>query len=251
VPLITASILSKKLAAGLGGLVMDVKTGSGAFLPSVEAARELGRSIVDVATGAGLPTVALLTDMNEVLGGTAGNALEVGEAVDLLAGRGGDARLREVTLALAREMLALGGLDPARAEPALASGAAAERFERMVAALGGPKDILTRPLDAAPVVREAPPARGGVVAAIDVRAVGLAVVELGGGRTRADQAIDHRVGLSRVAGLGASVGPGRPLARIHARDDAAALRAAERLARAFTIGDAPPARPPLVVERLA
>jgi thymidine phosphorylase len=250
VPLITASILSKKLAAGLGGLVMDVKTGSGAFLPDVEAARELARSIVEVATGAGLPTVALLTDMNEVLGTSAGNALEVAEAIDLLAGRGGEARLRAVTLALAREMLALGGIDPARAETALASGEAAERFARMVAALGGPKDVLARKLDAAPVVRAAPAARAGFVAAIDVRAVGLAVVELGGGRSRADQAIDHRVGLTRIAGLGAAVGPDRPLALVHGRDEAAALRAAERLARAFTIGDAPPARPPLILEHL-
>lgn len=250
VTLLTASILSKKLAAGLGGLVMDVKTGSGAFLPAVEGARELARSIVDVANGAGLPTVALLTDMNEVLGRTAGNALEVAEAVDLLAGRGGDPRLRDVTLALAREMLSLGGLDPEGAEVALASGAAAERFARMVAALGGPKDILGRRLEPAPVVREAAPARAGIVVRIDVRAVGLAVVELGGGRSRADQAIDHRVGLAEIAGLGEAVGPERPLAIVHARDEADAARAAARLAAAFTIGDAAPARPPLVLERL-
>jgi thymidine phosphorylase len=250
VPLITASILSKKLAAGLGGLVMDVKTGSGAFLPTLDEARALARSIVEVAVGAGLPTVALLTDMNEVLGRTAGNALEVAEAVDLLAGRGGDARLRAVTLALARAMLALGGLDPDRAEAALASGAAAERFARMVAALGGPADILERRLAAAPVVRAAAPARAGVVARIDVREVGLAVVELGGGRRRADQAIDHRVGLADIAGLGEAVGAGRPLALVHARDEAAATRAAARLAAAFTIADAPPTRAGLVLERL-
>jgi thymidine phosphorylase len=250
IPLLTSSILSKKLAAGLDGLVMDVKAGSGAFLPTLDATRALARSIVDVATGAGLPTVALLTDMNEVLGRTAGNALEVAEAIDLLSGRGGDPRLREVTLALARELLALGGLDPAGAEKALASGAAAERFARMVAALGGPADILGLKLEAAPVTREAASARPGVVARIDVRAVGLAVVELGGGRTRADQAIDHRVGLAGIAGLGAAVGPGRPLAIVHARDEADAVRAAARLAGAFTIADAAPARSPLVLERL-
>lgn len=251
VPLITASILSKKLAAGLGGLVMDVKTGSGAFLPTLDEARELARSIVEVAAGAGLPTVALLTDMNEVLGRNAGNALEVAEAIDLLAGRGGDERLREVTLELAREMLALGGLDPSRAEPALRSGAAAERFERMVAALGGPRDILARKLEAAPVVRPAPPRRAGFVARIDVRAVGLAIVELGGGRTRAEDPIDHRVGLAEVAGLGERVGPERPLALVHARSEAEAARAAARLAEAFSIAEAPPSRTPLVLERLA
>ncbi|MBX6367390.1 MAG: thymidine phosphorylase [Rhodospirillales bacterium] len=250
VPLITASILSKKLAAGLGGLVMDVKTGSGAFLPTLGEARELARSIVEVAAGAGLPTVALLTDMNEVLGRNAGNALEVAEAIDLLAGRGGDERLREVTLALAREMLALGGLDPSRAEKALRSGAAAERFERMVASLGGPKDILARKLEAAPVVRPAFPRRAGFVARIDVRSVGLAVVELGGGRTRAEDPIDHRVGLAEVAGIGERVGPERPLALVHARSEAEAARAAARLAEAFSIADAPPSRAPLVLERL-
>ena len=251
VPLITASILSKKLAAGLGGLAMDVKAGSGAFLPTIEEARVLARSIVDVAVGAGLPTVALLTDMNEVLGRTAGNALEVAEALDLLAGRGGDKRLREVTLVLAGEMLRLGGLDPDGAEKALVSGAAAERFARMVVALGGPADILERRLEAAPVTRAAPPSRSGVVTRIDVREVGLAVVELGGGRSRADQAIDHRVGLAEIAGLGERVGPDRPLAVVHARDEEAAARGAARLAAAVVIGDAPPARTELILERLS
>src|SRR5919106_1514023 len=150
-PLIVASILSKKLAAGLDALVMDVKVGSGAFLPSLDAARELARTLVEVANGAGLPCRAVLTDMDQCLGHSAGNALEVHEAIDFLTGRRKDPRLHEVTMALAAELLLLGGLaaDIAdarqRAERALDSGAAAERFARMVDALGGPPDLLERP----------------------------------------------------------------------------------------------------------
>ena len=150
VALITASILSKKLAAGLQGLVMDVKTGSGAFMPTLRGSRELAESIATVASGAGLPTVSLITDMNEPLASAAGNAVEIRNAVDYLTGAKRDARLHRVTLALGAELLALSGLasdvEAARAalQRALDSGAAAERFERMVAALGGPKDFLSQ-----------------------------------------------------------------------------------------------------------
>jgi thymidine phosphorylase len=254
VPLIVASILSKKLAAGLDALVMDVKAGSGAFLTDRDAARELGRAIVEVAAGNGLPAAALLTDMDRVLGRTAGNALEVREAIDHLTGAAADERLVEVTLALCRELLALGGIE---ADPAvvLADGSAAERFGAMVAALGGPGDLLDAPqrhLPAAPVVQPVLPARSGIVAAIDVRAVGLAVVALGGGRRHEAAAIDHAVGLSDVAGPGEPVGPDeRPLAAVLARDEAAARRAAAALREAVAVGDAQPPAVPAVVERIA
>ncbi len=246
-PLIVASILSKKLAAGLSGLVLDVKAGSGAFLTDWAATRDLAQALVAVATGAGLPTTAWLTDMDQVLGRTAGNALEVREAVEYLGGRR-EPRLDQVTRALAVEMLILAKLAPDRdaaavqVAAALDSGAAAERFARMVAALGGPADLFER-IDAhlapAPVVRPAFPGRAGTVAAIDVRAVGFAVVALGGGRTRADQAIDPAVGLTEVAAIGETVGPDRPLALVHARDPATAEAAIGALAAAYRVVDGP------------
>jgi thymidine phosphorylase len=260
IPLIVGSILSKKLAAGLDALVMDVKVGSGAFLPDVQQARELGRAIVDVARGNGLPTVALLTDMNQVLGRTAGNAVEVREAIDHLTGAARDERLREVTLALSAELLVLGrvcaDVESARAaaEDALDRGGAADRFAAMVAELGGPYDLLEAPdrhLRAAPMVRAVEPARSGVVAAVDVRAVGIAVVGLGGGRARETDPVDHSVGFTEVAALGARVGPGeRPLAVVHARDEATADRAAGALRDAFTLGDVAGQPLPIVLEVL-
>jgi thymidine phosphorylase len=260
IPLITASILSKKLAAGLQGLVMDVKTGSGAFMASLEGARDLARTLATVAVGAGLPTVSLISDMNEPLASAAGNAVEVANAVAFLTGERRDPRLLAVTLALGGELLALGGLAAspeggrAALERALASGAAAERFERMVEGLGGPRDFLrdaARHLPAAPIVQAVAPPRAGFVAAIDARAVGMAVVLLGGGRTRPADSIDHAVGFTRLAGLGAPVGPDAPLALVHARDAAQAEAAAAALAAAYRIGDSPaPLRDP-VVERIA
>jgi thymidine phosphorylase len=260
IPLIVGSILSKKLAAGLDALVMDVKVGSGAFLPDVQQARALGRAIVDVARGNGLPTAALLTDMNQVLGRTAGNAVEVRESIDHLTGAARDERLREVTLALSAELLVLGGVfqggADAReaAERALDGGTAAERFAAMAAELGGPSDLLEAPerhLRAAPVVRAVEPARSGVVAAVDVRAVGMAVVGLGGGRARETDPVDHSVGFTEVAALGERVGPGdRPLAVVHARDEASADRAAGALRDAFTLGDVAGQPVPIVLEVL-
>jgi thymidine phosphorylase len=255
IPLLTASILSKKLAAGLDGLVMDVKWGSGAFMTEEAGARALATSIVEVARQAGLPTVALLTDMNEVLGTTAGNAIEMIEAIDYLTGARRDTRLHDVTIALGAEMLRLGGLAKdqeearARVEAALASGAAAERFAQMVAALGGPSDLLERPrahLAEAPCIIPLPAPRAGYVARIDVRRLGVAVLELGGGRRRVDEAIDHAVGLSEVVGIGAAISPERPLALIHARHQTDAAGVAVALAGAFDIADAPPAERPLL-----
>jgi thymidine phosphorylase len=259
--LIVASILSKKLAAGLDGLVMDVKVGSGAFLPQRERADELARAIVEVAKGNGLPTVAVLTDMNQVLGRTAGNAVEVAESIAALAGGAADERLRDVTLALSAELLALGGVEPdlaaarAAAEKALDGGAAAERFSAMVAELGGPSDLVERPeqhLRAAPVTVAAEPRDAGLVESIDVREVGLAVVALGGGRARESDPVDHSVGLTDVAAPGETVEPGgRPLALVHARDADAAERCADALRDAFVVGGAAREEaPPAVLEVL-
>jgi thymidine phosphorylase len=248
IPLIVGSILSKKLAAGLNALVMDVKVGSGAMLPALDRARELAQAIVDVAAGNGLPTTALLTDMNQVLGRSAGNAVEVREAIDHLTGAAKDERLREVTLALSAELLVLGRVcsDPGSArvsaERALDSGAAAERFGAMVAELGGPTGLLDDPdrhLQAAPVVRAVEPLEPGIATAVDVRAVGIAIVNLGGGRAKETDAVDHSVGLTDVAALGERVGPGeRPLALVHAQDEDSAERAARALRSAYEVGDA-------------
>jgi thymidine phosphorylase len=259
-PLIVASILSKKLAAGLDALVMDVKVGSGAFLPSLDAARDLARNLVEVANEAGLPCRALLTDMDQCLGHSAGNALEVHEAIGLLSGARRDPRLHEVTLALSAELLLMAGLaaDAAdargRAERALASGAAAERFARMVAALGGPGDLLERParhLAACAVQRPVHLRRAGRIGRIDGRALGLAIIALGGGRTSPTAAIDHAVGLSEVVGLGEEVGNGRPFAVVHARTEADLDAAARAIAAAVSVVEEAPVRPAkVVIERV-
>jgi thymidine phosphorylase len=260
IALITASILSKKLAAGLEGLVMDVKTGSGAFMPTLESSRELAQSIASVASGAGLPTVSLITDMNEPLASAAGNAVEVQNAVDFLTGKHRDERLLRVTLALGGELLRLAGLAHNVAEGqlmlrgTLESGKAAETFERMVAALGGPADFLARApalLPRAGVVIEARPERGGIVTEVDVRALGLAVVELGGGRARAADPIDPSVGLTNLAARGDEVGAERPLAIVHARDAGSAEAVVQRLRAAYRLGDAAPPPVPVVIERIA
>ena len=250
--LITASILSKKLAAGLDGLVMDVKTGNGAFLVEMDAAREVADSIVTTAAGAGLRARAVITDMNQVLGDTAGNALEVGEAVAYLTGERRERRLHEVVTTLGRELLLLGGLadDPAAAqatiEAALDSGDATQSFQRMVAASGGPADFIEnhdRYLPRAPVVTAVEIETDVWVGAVEARSVGLAVLALGGGRTRADRPIDHAVGISEVAGPGDRVGPGRPLALVHARTDADAAGAVASLRAAFRFAATPTPAP--------
>ncbi len=260
IPLITASILSKKATAGLAGLIMDVKTGSGAFARDQAGAVELAESIVAVAEGAGLPCVALITDMNQVLGRSAGNALEVGEAIAYLTGDARDARLHQVTMALGAELLVLGGLAPdstaarSRLEAALDSGAAAERFARMVEFLGGPSDLIEDPgkhLPAAPVVHPALPEQPGVITAMDLRRIGLAVVQLGGGRRDPADRIDHGVGLSEVAGLGEAVGPERPLALVHARSREAAEAAGRTLRDAITLGERAAPGTKLIHKRLA
>ncbi|KUZ74747.1 thymidine phosphorylase [Burkholderia ubonensis] len=255
VAMITASILSKKLAAGLDGLVMDVKVGSGAFMPTYEKSVELARSIVDVGNGAGMKTTAILTDMNQSLAPCAGNAIEVACAIDYLTGNARPARLHEVTMALSAQLLVTGGLagDAARAhamlQQALDSGAAAERFAKMIAMLGGPADLLDAParhLARAAVTVPAPALASGVVQRVDCRALGLVVVALGGGRTRAEDAIDYGVGLSALAELGQRVEAGEPLGFVHARDADAAARAVAEIQRIYTVGDAADALPPTI-----
>jgi thymidine phosphorylase len=259
IDLITASILSKKLAAGLQGLVMDVKFGSGAFMSNAGDARALAESLVLVANGAGLPTSALLTDMNEPLASAAGNAVEVAYTVDYLTGRRREPRFHEVTVALSAEMLVLGRLAASEAEArtriedAIGSGRAADAFQRMVAALGGPKDLLERPeahLKAAPVIRAVHPERPGTVERIATRDVGVAVVALGGGRTRPQDPVDHAVGLTRLAGLGERVDAERPLGVVHARTEAAADAAAAALRAAYTLGEGAVPAGPIVLERI-
>lgn len=258
--LITASILSKKLAAGVtGGLVMDIKVGTGAFMPTLERARELATSIVEVAGGAGLPTSALITDMDAVLGRTAGNALEVEEALEVLTGGPRDERLLDVTLALGSELLVLGRLAHDAAEArgrllaALDSGAAAERFARMVHGLGGPAHLLERwrtLLPRARVVLPVEPLRAGVVGKKDVKALGKAVAALGGGRHKPGDPVDPAVGLSHVLRPGEATGPGRPLAQVHARTQAEAEAAAAAVRAAMHVVDAAPPTLPIVRERI-
>ncbi len=259
IPLITGSILSKKLAAGLQRLVIDVKFGSGAFANTYEMAKELARSLVDVATGAGLPTTALLTDMNEVLGRTAGNAVETRETIDYLTGATRDPRLHEVTLALASELLVGVDLfeDDAAARAALQAslddGRATERFSTMVRALGGPADLVDKPdayLPLPEVTLDVAPAHEGVVERNDVRALGIAVVDLGGGRRRAEDDVDPLVGLTDVASLGEAVSAEHPLCRVHARTQAQAQAAAAQVRAAYTLRDAAVDPTPIVVERI-
>ncbi len=259
IPLITASILSKKLAAGLDALAMDVKFGNGAFMVGRADARRLAESIVGVANGAGVRTSALLTDMDQPLASVAGNALELAYAIEYLTGVRRESRLHEAVLALGAEMLVLGRLARssttarARLERALADGSAAERFAAMVRALGGPRDLLDRPwkhLERAPVCVPVPSTRAGVVGRIDTRQVGLAVVVLGGGRTRPQDAIDHAVGLSELLPVGTRVAVGDPLGLVHARSVADADRAATMVRDAYRLGRREPVDTPVVAERI-
>jgi len=257
--LITASILSKKLAAGLHGLAMDVKCGNGAFMPTLPKARELASSIAQVATGAGLPTTALITDMDRPLADAAGNAVEVAYAIDYLTGARREPRMHEITMALCAEMLLHGKIarTPAAArkllQAALDSGAAAERFGQMVAALGGPKKLIDQPwkhLETAPLQVAITPTKAGTVSRIDTRAVGMVVVALGGGRSRPQDPVDHAVGLTGLAGMGDAVGPDRPLAVVHARNAAQVAQATELLRAAYRIGGKPAATQAPVLDRI-
>jgi len=260
VPLITASILSKKLAAGLQSLVLDVKVGNGAFMTEMAEAETLARSLVEVANGAGVKTSALITDMNQPLADAAGNAVEIANCIAFLKGGKAGTRLERIVLAFAAEMLALSGLetDPAaalaRATRALTSGAAAETFGRMVHALGGPADIVERPaayLAPAPVIRPVLAAEAGYIAACDTRGIGLAVIGLGGGRSRPDDTVDHRVGFDRLLPLGTKVEKGMEIGRVHAAHADDAIEAATQLAALYRIAPEAPAAAPEILEAIS
>lgn len=260
IDLITASILSKKLAAGLEALVLDVKCGSGAFMKTLKAAEALARALVSTAQGAGCMTSALITDMSQPLITSAGNALEVGEVMETLTGTSVDTVLRDITVALGGEALALGGLakdapdGAARILKALESGAAAECFGRMVAAQGGPADFVERwpdRLPAAPVIVEVPSPGSGHIAAIDGQVLGFAVVALGGGRRREGERINPSVGLSDLAGLGLQLRAGDPLAMVHAPSEQAAAQAIAAVQSAYRIAETAPLAPPLILKRIA
>lgn len=257
IDLITASILSKKLAAGLDALILDVKCGSGAFMETVEDARALAQSLVSTANGAGCRTAALLTDMNQPLAPAAGNALEVAVVMETLTSPR-NARLVELTLALSAELMVLAEIesDPAVAagklRDALEDGRAAAVFDRMIAALGGPADFAStwqRRLPEANVIREIPAPKSGVVTAIDGHAIGMAVVHMGGGRLKGGERIDPSVGYSEIVGLGDRVEKGQPLARLHAATEGAARKAERAFLESVTIGDAV-SPGPLILERI-
>lgn len=260
VDLITASILSKKLAAGLEALVLDVKCGSGAFMKTLPDARRLARALVDAANGAGCRTAALVTDMSQPLAPAAGNALEMVEVMEALTGQASGRPLWTLSVALTGEALALAGLaadadeGAEQAAEALNSGRAAETFGRMVAAQGGPADFVERypdRLPAAPVILPVLAEGAGVVARINTEALGLAVVHLGGGRLKDGDRINPAVGLSGLAPVGEPLGEGEPFAVVHAagREQAEAAAAAVRAAYVL-VADVPDV-PALVLERVA
>jgi thymidine phosphorylase len=258
VPLITASILSKKLAAGLQHLVMDVKTGSGAFMAKREDAVTLAKSLVNVANGAGLKTTALITDMDQPLASCAGNAVEVQHAVDFLTCTLVNSRVEAITLALGAELLLSAGLaetlrDGSTAlKSALSSGKAAEIFAQMVSALGGPGNFMEAPsnyLKAAAIVRPVYSDNEGVVSNIATRELGLAVIELGGGRRRSDDTIDHSVGLTHLLGKNFISDMNTPLCMVHAQDRTGFERAEKLVRAAYTIGEHVAEIPP-VLERI-
>jgi thymidine phosphorylase len=257
--LITPSILSKKLAAGLEALVLDVKVGTGAFMASAAEAQRLAQALVAVANDAGCRTTALITDMNEPLASAAGNALEMKNAVAFLRGDEVDSRLWDVTVALGAELLTLSGKVPDVAlgrdamVSALQSGAAAEKFGQMVAALGGPADLLEncgKYLDRSPIIAEIYAKNAGFVQEIDTTALGQSVVELGGGRRVATDAIDYAVGFDWLLGRGMSVDGAQPVARVHARNQAGLERAKAQLLAAYQIGPEPPEDLVLVKQRI-
>ena len=255
IPLICASILSKKVAAGIDALVLDVKFGRGAFMKEKSRARELATGMIAIGRALGKPTRALLTSMDQPLGRTVGNAVEVVESIEALKGRG-PSDLMEVTLALSVQMLLLGGItaDPAdahrRLERAIADGAALAKFRELVVAQGGDPRVIDdySRLPQAKVVRAIPAPRAGYVTDVDPMAVALAALALGAGRANAAAAIDPAVGVSQLVQLGETVAAGAPLALVHARDEAGACAATSQVTAAITIGPRRVPPPPWIDE---
>lgn len=254
IPLITASILSKKLAAGLDTLVMDVKVGNGAMMNNLTDAKALAESIVSVANGAGVKTQAIITDMNQVLGTSAGNAVEMYETAKYLTGKQREPRLHKVVQSLASAMLINTNLASnekdahEKIERVLRSGLAAEVFDRMIAALGGPTNFIEKPWDSmikANVIVEVKAAQHGYIAQMDTRAVGMSVVGLGGGRTAPTQKVDHTVGFDRILPLGVQVNRGEVIARVHAKDEDSANAAIAQFNNALSYSEESPELPPV------
>ncbi len=256
ISLITASILSKKLAAGLQGLVLDIKCGNGAFMADYKAAKKLADSLVEVANGAGVKTSGLISDMNEPLASAAGNGLEMINAINFLTGKHRDQRLSDVVVSLSGEMLVHGGLAVSTREgekmiqTVLDNGKAAEVFAKMVAQLGGPNDLLEncdKYFETAPLVRDVVAKQNGFINEIKTRDIGLGVIVLGGGRKRPDDEIDYRVGYDGLASLGQKVSTGDVLARVHGRNEDELKEAENIVLAAYCIGDAP-SQNPLIIE---
>ena len=259
IPLITASILSKKLAAGLDSLVMDVKVGNGAMMSNIDDAKALAQSIVNVANGAGVPTQAIITDMNQVLGATAGNALEMAETVKYLNGSLREPRLHAVVVSLAKAMLVSAKVaeneDQAltKINHALSSGAAAEIFNKMIHALGGPSDFMEDPwrsMERANCIQDVIALDHGYINGMQTRDIGLAVVGLKGGRTANGQQIDHTVGFDRVLPIGTLVNRGDVVARVHARDEDSALQASQQYLAALDIGEKAAEQAPVIYQTI-
>lgn len=259
IELITASILSKKLAAGLQYLVMDLKCGNGAFMNNLEDARKLARSIVRVANLAGTKTSALLTDMNQVLGHTVGNALEMQEAVDFLQGKNIDRRLHKITIELCAELLVnaklAANLDAARdmLQKSLDSGKACEIFARMVSALGGPADFCDHPqkyLSQAQIKRPVFAPQAGYVSAMQTRDIGLALIQLKGGRVRTDQKLDYATGFSGFCQIGDFVDAQTPLCYIHAQSEDDFAIAQNNILQAVDISAAQPRLNSEIIEKI-
>ena len=260
ISLITASILSKKLASGLDALVMDVKTGNGAFADTYKMAQELAQSIADVATGSGVPTRCLITDMNQVLGSSVGNAVEVLECIDFLVSpTQADKRLVEITLGLAAHMLQISGIETnldhalSKAQKTLNNGAAAETFSRMVSALGGPNDLLQTPqkyLKPMTIVNPIKSTKSGYVTAMDVRSIGMSMVSLKAGRSKATDNIDHGVGLTSLVQIGQWIEIDQPLAFVHLHNTSDVSKIERELSQAITLSDTPPKESDMIYEIL-
>ncbi len=258
-PLITASILSKKLAEGLDGLVLDIKCGSGAFMDNFDDAKALAKSLIEVANGAGVKTSGLITDMNEPLASAAGNAVEVRNVINHWRGVR-DARLHKITVELCAEMLVSGGLASdvgagrAKVEAVFDNGKAAEVFARMVTALGGPADLMQNPdkyLETAPIITDIKAEKSGIISAMNTRAVGNAVIVMGGGRKKPNDKIDTAVGFDHIAAIGTKINKGDTLARIHARSETQVREAGKMLRDAYRYSDSVSSSDsPLIIERI-
>ena len=260
IDLITASILSKKLAAGLDCLVMDLKCGNGAFMDSLERAEELGSSIVRVANTAGTKTNAVITDMNQVLGHNVGNALEVAEAVEYLKGSNIDSRTHEITLELCAELLVTSKLADnlssakTKLQEVLDTGLALEKFAQMVAALGGPTDFCDNPwkyLPQAKIIKPVFSTKSGYVINMDTRSIGLSVIELNGGRTTPEQKLDYATGYSQFCQIGDFIDNNKPLAIIHAQTEEQYLHASQSIQELITIGNKKTAPSRCIIKKIA